>query len=117
MKRILYASGGFLTHDAIAEALMDYASVLAIVNSSDVVECQGIDEQGLVRDIKMLIGPASQIMAMQTDDEAVDMYVEKTVAELRRRSAVRLPDYTRVGETPPSSTAETDAESTRPGSN
>jgi len=113
MKRILYASGGFLTHDEIAEALMDYASVLAIVNSSDVVECEGIDEEGRVRRIKMLIGPASQIMAMQTDDEPVDMGVEKTVGELRRRASTRLPDYTRVGEAPAASRAETDAESTK----
>ena len=107
MKRILYASGGFLTDDAIAEALMDYASVLAIVNSSDVVECEGIDEEGIVRNIKMLVGPASQILAMQTDDEPVEMNVAKTVAELQRRAAERLPDYTNVGETHPAS-AETD---------
>lgn len=112
MKRILYASGGFLTDDAIAEALMDYASVLAIVNSSDVVECEGIDQEGVVRSIQMLIGPASQIMAMQTDDEPVGMHADKIVAELQRRARGRLPDYTNVGETSPSSTAESDAEST-----
>lgn len=112
VKRILYASAGFLTDDAIAEALMAYASTLAIVNSSDVVECEGVDDDGTVRTIQLLIGPASQIMAMHTDDEPVDMRVEEIVGELQRRSRGRLPDYSRVGETDESSVAESDAEST-----
>ena len=46
MKRILYASGGFLTDDVIADAIMEYASVLAIINSADVITCTGVDESG-----------------------------------------------------------------------
>ena len=97
MKRIMYASGGFVTSDAIADALMDYASVLAVINSSDVVDCEGIDEEGTVRRIRMLLGPASQIMAMQMDGDAVEMHVDETVAELQHRTRLRLPDYTTLG--------------------
>lgn len=91
MKRILYASGGFLTHDLVADAIMDYANVLALVDSADVVRCIGVDDDGEVRGMQLLIGPASQILAMETAEPAVDMDVEKTVAELRRRAQDRLP--------------------------
>lgn len=113
MKRILYASGGFITDDAIADALMHYASVLAVVNSSDVVECEGINEDGDVGRIVLLIGPASQIVAMHTHREPVEMHVDKIVADLQRRARGRLPDYTNVGETD-STRAESDAEATMP---
>lgn len=110
MRRILYASGGFVTDNAIAHALMDYASVLAVVGSSDVVECKGLDETGTVRSIQLLLGPASQIMAMQTDDADIEMDVDATVAELQRRARWRLPDYTSVGEGAQQSDAARDAD-------
>ena len=91
MKRILYASGGFLTDDVIADEIMEYASVLAIINSADVITCTGVDESGDVREMQLLIGPSSQILTMETDEPHVDMDVDATVAELRRRSSRRLP--------------------------
>jgi hypothetical protein len=111
MKRILYANGGFLTDDTVADALMDYASVLAIVGSADVISCPGLDEQGKLRRIQMLIGPASQILAMSTDDPPRQMDADEAVAELRRRAAARLPDSIDVGEAG-TRRAESDAEST-----
>lgn len=93
MKRILYANAVFDTDDAVAEAILHYASVLAVVNSSDVVECRGIDENGAVRSVQMLIGPASQIIAMDVDGASADLDVENVVTELNRRAIGRLPDY------------------------
>ena len=111
MKRMLYASGSFLTDDSIADALMEYASVLAIVNSADVVRCRGLDDDGNVREIKLLVGPASQLLAMDTSEAEVEMDANETVAELRRRATRRLPSAIDVGD-PGSLDAETDAEST-----
>lgn len=110
MKRILYASGGFTTDDAVADALMEYASVLAIVESSDVVDCEGLDGDGRVRRIRLLLGPASQILAMDTGDPETTMNVDGIVAELQRRSRSRLPDSSLVGDAS-DLVAETDADS------
>jgi hypothetical protein len=109
VKRILYGGGGFLTDDSIADALMDYASVLAIVESADVVSCEGVDDDGTVRRYELLVGPSSQILCVSTDDPDVDMNVADVVGELRRRIQVRLPLSTDVGDTGERS-AETDAE-------
>jgi hypothetical protein len=111
VKRILYASGGFLTDDAIAEALMDYASVLAIIESADVVGLDGVDEEGKVRHYELLIGPSSQILAVSTDEPDVEMDVEAAVAEFRRRAGQRLPSSNDVGDAGERS-AESDAEAT-----
>jgi hypothetical protein len=111
VKRILYASAGFLTDDTIADALMDYASVLAIVDSSDVVMCEGVDEEGKVRQYRLLIGPASQILSVTTDDPQAEMDVEESVAEFQRRARYRLPSSTDIGDSG-GQTAESDADAT-----
>jgi hypothetical protein len=110
MKRILYGGGSFQTDDAVADALMDYANVLAVIDSADVVTLPGLDEHGTVRQIQLLIGPSSQILAMGTDAESVDMGADVAVAELRERAGTRLPSSTSVGDSG-ELTAESDAES------
>jgi hypothetical protein len=109
VKRILYGGGGFLTDNAIAEALMDYASVLAIVESADVVGFEGVDEDGKVRVYKLLIGPSSQILCVSTDEPEVAMKVTEAVDEFHRRARLRLPSSTDVGD-PGQRPAESDAE-------
>jgi hypothetical protein len=112
MKRIIYASGEFFTDDAVALAVMDYANVLAIVNSADVVTVPGVDDRGKPREITLIIGPASQIMAMGTDEPDVDLHVESALADLRARSIERLPSAIGVAGAGTSGPAESDAEST-----
>ena len=111
MKRILYASGEFLTDDAIADALMEYASVLAIVGSSDVIELPGVDGSGSICEVRMLVGPASQIVSMSTDEPTVPMDADLATAELRERARRRLPNSFDVGDSG-GAPAESDAEST-----
>lgn len=111
MKRILYASGGFLTDDATAESLMEYARVLAVINSADVVRCQAVDDGGAVRDLQLLVGPASQILSMDTDEPHVEL--DKAVSnELRDRARRRLPDPMEISDAGAAGPRETDAEST-----
>jgi|GEM_PF-3012739 len=111
VKRILYASGGFLTADVIADALMEYASVLAIVGSADVVSCPGLDEEGHTRRIQLVLGPASQIMAMDTDEPDTEIDFTDPLEELRRRARHRLPSAIDVADAGDRAPAESDAES------
>ena len=91
MQRIWYANSWFATDDAIADALMEYATVLAVVNSSDVVVLPALDIDGARRQVRMVVGPASQILAMDSDDAAVDLDSRDVVQDLRNRSRRRLP--------------------------
>ena len=92
MQRIWYVTSWFTTDDEVTDALLEYASVLALLNSSDVVVLPALDAEGTKRLVRMVVGPASQILAMSTDEEDVDLDSEEVVRDLRRRSRRRLPD-------------------------
>ncbi|WP_345479754.1 hypothetical protein [Amnibacterium soli] len=96
MQRIWYANSWFSTDDQIADALMEYASVLAVLDSSDVVLLPALDTEGTRRQVRMIVGPASQILAMDSDDETIDLQSENTVEDLRNRSRRRLPDSVEI---------------------
>jgi hypothetical protein len=110
MKRIIYATAEFTTDDDVADALLEYASVLAIVGSADVVRFPGLDSAGTVRQMQIVIGPASQLLAMDADS-TVDLHVEAAAAEIRERARRRLPaSFEMDGAI--AGPAESDAEST-----
>ena len=110
MKRILYATAEFTTDDEIADALLEYASVLAIINSADVVQFPGLDTDGTVRRMEIVIGPASQLLAMDADATA-ELDGEAAAAEIRERMRRRLPaSFEMSGAI--SGPSESDAEST-----
>lgn len=92
MQRIWYANSSFLTDDRVADAIMDYARVLALVDSADVIRVPAVDSAGTVRSVQMLIGPASQLMAMRSPDDNVELEVDDSLAELQARMLQRLPD-------------------------
>ena len=91
MKRVSYAEDSFLTDAGVADALMAYARSLGIAGKADVVVLPGIDDTGAVRTYELLIGPASQISAHDTDDAPVEMDAEAAIRRLREQEADRLP--------------------------
>ena len=96
MQRIWYANSWFSTDDEVADALMEYATVLALLNSSDVVVLPALDTEGARRQVRMIVGPASQILAMNSDDADFDFHSHEMVEDLRRRSRHRLPDAVEI---------------------
>ena len=87
MKRIYYSGGSILTGDAIAEAVLLYASALAKSPLSDVVHIPIVlpGTEGAIAGL--LIGPASQVMCVPSDEggdsELID---DELVVELERRT-------------------------------
>jgi hypothetical protein len=68
MRAISYAAERFLTSDAVANAVLQYSMVLAKHDTSDVVPIPVVFE-GKVRTADIIIGPASQITAIDVDEE------------------------------------------------
>ena len=91
MQRVWYGGAEFITDNEVADALMGYASVLAVLSASDVVRIPGVDSGGTVRTFQLVVGPASQILAVATDEATVAMDVDDIVRDLRRRSSAKLP--------------------------
>jgi hypothetical protein len=67
MKRITYGNGSFVTGDAIAEAVLDYAAALANANRSEHLTVPGRDAVTGAQVVEMVIGPASQILASEEE--------------------------------------------------
>jgi hypothetical protein len=86
MRRIVYAGSVFYTGDTIAEALLDYARVLARRNLADAVFVPGRLMSGETDKIEVLIGPASQVVSEPVDDYGPDLVDAEVVAELRERT-------------------------------
>lgn len=86
MKRIMYSAGSFVTGDRIADALMDYATVLARVGSADHLRVPGLGPDDRVHGFDLLIGPASQILTEDADTVIEEVGDEAFIQDVRQRS-------------------------------
>jgi hypothetical protein len=100
MRAISYAAERFLTSDAVANAVLQYSMVLAKHDTSDVVPIPVVFE-GKVRTADIIIGPASQITAIDVDEEPdTELDDRATLADIEERSR-RLESPPNVGPEPP----------------
>lgn len=96
MKRVSYSGQVFLTGDAVADALLEYAAVLARAGQADRVTVPGIGEGGRVTRFDLLVGPASQIIAEAVEHLNEDLVDEALIADLEVRG--RRARAGRIGE-------------------
>lgn len=87
MDRIHYAGNSVLTGSAIAAALLEYAEVLAKAGTSATVDIPTLEEDGSVGRSKLLIGPASQLIADAEESEFEEIVDEDLVAYFRAETA------------------------------
>ncbi|ARC58542.1 hypothetical protein AS850_15750 [Frondihabitans sp. 762G35] len=97
MELIHYADGSIMTGSAIAQALLDYAQVLASRGSAATVQVPTRMDDGTLGSATFLLGPASQIVAVTTTspfDEVEDAaLVERLETETaRQRGAAVRPE-------------------------
>lgn len=91
MKRIHYASGSLLTGDAIADAVVRFAAILAQNSTAAEVRAPAILDDGEVGEALMLLGPASQILVEAAHYDGSELHAETFVAELDERMAALGP--------------------------
>jgi hypothetical protein len=101
VKRVHYVNTSFLTDDRIADALMNYSSALAIVNTADVVRIPGVDDSGQLHAYELVVGPSSQLMSVGAEGLPADLLpqdlpVDEVVADLVERSERRLPSTVEI---------------------
>lgn len=87
MRRISYSDDGFVTTDAVAERLLEYAKLLGRTGSDDVVQVPAVGDDGEIVSVELLIGPASQLLAREVVAPEVDLGSDDLLAELDRRIA------------------------------
>ena len=103
---IMYAGETLMTGDDIAEALLNYSAALAESGSASTVEIPTIRDDGTRSTAKVLVGPASQIVATPVEssfDELQDVGVVsrlsaltaelKPVQSYQRSASNEVPDW------------------------
>lgn len=92
MKRIAYAEEWLTTDDRVADLVLDYARALAQHDASDTVTVPVVDRGGVIRHAQFLIGPASQIIVVESDLPEPDSFdVGTAVVDLESRLRVLTP--------------------------
>ena len=85
MKRVGYAGGAFLTGDSIADALLDYAAVLARAGQADRIRIPAIGADDHPTEFDLVVGPASQLIAEPVEFRGEELEAPALVADLERR--------------------------------
>lgn len=86
MKRVIYAGSEFLTGDEIASALLRYSAALAEVGEAETVTIPAVEDDGSVGSVDLLVGPASQIVAIPAGRGTTELVDAGIVAELEART-------------------------------
>jgi hypothetical protein len=84
MREIRYVDGSVVVSDAMSDALLDYSRELARKSIADVVDVPVIFD-GHDDNVKMLLGPASQLIDLPSSATGVQDD-SSAVEEIRRRS-------------------------------
>lgn len=83
MKTIIYAGGELLTGDDIATAVLEYSAALAEFSGADTVDIPVLDAEGSRIVATVLIGPASQIMAVDAHTAGAELTDPEVVRRLQ----------------------------------
>ncbi|CAN5264737.1 hypothetical protein BH09ACT1_BH09ACT1_20770 [soil metagenome] len=85
MKTIIYGGESFQTSDAAADALLQFAARLATTEKAEVVAVPAIDATGAPIIVDLVIGPASELMAVVAISPYDDPDAGALVEDLRER--------------------------------
>jgi hypothetical protein len=90
MMKLEYAGGEVLVSDEASRVLLRYAESLAMHDSSDTVTLPVVTIEGVAGVAEILIGPASQLLALPSDDTHV-IDDAAAVEEMKAKMAALLP--------------------------
>lgn len=85
MKRLSYSDEFLVTDDEVAELVLEYAAALARTADSDVVHIPVVDSAGRETVAALVLGPASEIVALHEEREPVELDVRSTLESLQGR--------------------------------
>jgi hypothetical protein len=97
MKRITYAGQSFLTADRAADALVNLTAALGQAQNAEVVEMPAVDREGVTRQVRLVIGPASQLAAVPEDSTFDEPEARDVIAHLEERTRALGRQYGSAG--------------------
>jgi hypothetical protein len=85
VKQITYSDNSWLVGDDAADAIIEYAVLLARIESADAVQVAALGSDGQEQDVTFLIGPATMMTAETTESGLAEPDNSEAVADLRQR--------------------------------
>lgn len=85
VKTILFANAELLTGDEIALAVLHYSGALAEAGLAETIEVPVLEADGARAVALMLVGPASMIVAVDTETPYEELIDEAAVASLNQK--------------------------------
>jgi hypothetical protein len=83
VKHIHYDSATILTGDDVADAVIEYAAALSGGDRADTVAVPSVAPDGTLTTTKILIGPASELVVEDADDDVLETEDAEFVQRLR----------------------------------
>jgi hypothetical protein len=83
MKHIHYDATTILVGDDVADAVIEYAAALAGGDRADTVDVPAVAHDGTMTTTKILIGPSSEIVIQDAEEDELEMDNGEFVGRLR----------------------------------
>ena len=91
MKILTYTGAELMTGDAIADAVLEYCAALADEATAETLEIPVLHADGTRGTASLVVGPASQIVAIDVDTDFEELIDEETILLLHARTRAHRP--------------------------
>lgn len=86
MRKLYYAGGAIIISDQVCKAVMRYARALSKAEAADLVILPAFTEENRLGIAHVLIGPASQLLSVPTEDIDLELDDARMVEILEART-------------------------------
>jgi hypothetical protein len=84
--KITYAGESFLTTDAVADGLLDFVAALGERHEAESVAIPAITKDGKSVFVRLVVGPASELISVPVDSTLAEPDTSDFVSELLKRT-------------------------------
>lgn len=91
MKILIYAGAELMTGDAIANAVLEYCAALAESEAAETLDIPVLEPDGTIRHARLLLGPASQIVAKDVETGHPEVEDAQVMERLSTRTQAQRP--------------------------
>jgi hypothetical protein len=94
MKQITYAGKSFVTGTDLADAVMRLTAALGLSSETAGVTIPAMDENGHITTADLVLGPATEVLAIAIESDQEEIVDENVVAQLDERTRQLEPTRT-----------------------
>lgn len=92
MRKLFYAGGHVIISDQVCKAILRYGRALAKADSADLIVFPALSDENRRGMAHILIGPASQLLSVPSEDIGIDLDDSRMVEILEGRTKNLDPD-------------------------